>query len=186
MPCAACGRGAGRGVQHPPALTDNTSIPDKDIWGPSVWRSLHIMTEHIGALENPLIQIDQARLFEQIIGQLPRILPCPECQQHTAAYLSLHPPGPWQQLRGQELRSAVRTYLFLFHNAVRQANAQPIMLATVEECQRLYTTMPFTQTLSDNIKNNVSASVRLGHVKLDNWKRWFILFNQLKIISGIR
>jgi hypothetical protein len=69
---------------------------------------------------------------------------------------------------------------------VRQANGQQILLTTVEECQKLYIATTFTQSLTDNIKNNVSASVRLGQVKLDNWKRWFILFNQLKIISGIR
>ena len=92
----------------------------------------------------------------------------------------------WQTLTGETLRSAIRSYLFTFHNSVRTMTSQPITVNSAEECKQIYSKYVLTDATINAIKNNVSASIRLGKVKLDNWKRWFILLNQLKILAGIR
>ena len=184
MPCTACSKGS-RGVGIPTIVSDILTPPDKNIWGPAFWQSLHIFAEHIGRLENYLVQIDQARLFEQILGLLPKVIPCPECQQHSALYLQQN-ARDWQKLRNEELRAAVRTYLWKFHNTVRAQVGQPIIINSPEECQSIYASFQYSDAIANKIKDNVSSGIRLGTVKLDNWKRWFILFNQLRILSGVR
>jgi hypothetical protein len=143
---------------------------------------LHIFAEHTGTLG---IDADQARDFEVVVTMLPQILPCAECQAHSRTYLQAHPFESTKNVKpAGTLGPYVRTWLLTFHNAVRTQNDQPIEITTLEQLHALYGGKPITKEQMGTLVANANYAMRTGLIKADIWRRWYILFNRLKVILG--
>ena len=151
-------------------------------WGPILWKFLHCLAEHLGQTGSTIIDTDQAQYTETLLSTIPLILPCLECQEHAAAYLAANPVPSLVGLYGNALRDTVRLWLFLFHNAVRAQ--QGIMITTVEECQALYQDCVVKTCEYTLFVQAVGAAVKLGRIRLENWRKWFSKAERLRIISG--
>jgi len=179
MPCAACARKRGG-----PALfnEDGNATGDPTVWGPVLWQMLHIFAEHIG---DHGIDADQARDFEVVVTMLPQILPCADCQAHSRTYLQAHPFEANKNAKVPgTLAPYVQTWLLTFHNAVRTQNDQPIEITTLAELHALYAGKTVTKEQLGTLSANANYGIRTGLLKTDVWKRWYIIFNRLKVISG--
>jgi len=52
----------------------------KDTWGPILWDRIHELSLR-----------EDERAFITLIRNLPKIVPCPECREHSKRYLKAHP-----------------------------------------------------------------------------------------------
>jgi hypothetical protein len=181
MPCG-CGK-KNSGTVHFMGQA-SIDIPDPVEWGPIVWKYLHCLSEKIGHTGNPIVDNDQASYMETLINNLHLILPCPECQAHASAYIASNPPPTLKGLRGENLRSAARIWLFTFHNQVRNMKEQPILVNTVEACRELYSGCFVPKCEYTLFVQNVAYAVKQNWVKIDNWRKWYSNSEKLRIITG--
>ena len=157
---------------------------DPPEWGPILWKLLHCLAEKTGGSGNKMVDTDQANYMESILGQLPLILPCTECQAHAAEYLKQIPVPSLKGLYGIALQSTVREWLFAFHNAVRLRKEQPILVNTVEECAALYVNCSVPKCEYTSFVQSVAAAVRQGWVRIDHWRKWYSYSERMRILSG--
>jgi hypothetical protein len=154
-------------------------------WGPILWKYLHCLAEKLGTTNNKIVDTDQANYMSTLITMLPLILPCTECQGHAAAYLAANPLPVLQGLYGTTLQTTVRTWIFLFHQEVRQTKGQPTMINTVEECAALYAGCAVPKCEYTSFVQSIAAAVRQGLVKLADWKKWYSNSERLRILAGL-
>ena len=151
-------------------------------WGPILWKYLHTIAENLGVSGNKIVDTDQANYIDTLLTTLPLIIPCKECQAHTASYISSNPLPTIKGLQGVTLRVAVRDWLFYFHNSVRTMKGYPIIVHTPEECVQYTGNIPKKDYMF--FVQCVGHAVRLGYVRPDNWKKWYSNSERLRIISG--
>jgi hypothetical protein len=94
----------------------------RSLWGPATWTFLHAAAAAVSAEDAPA--------FVELLQQLPRVLPCPECKQHCLAFFERRPPA-------EEISDAASAsrYLFEFHNDVNLRTGKPAALACVVEAR---------------------------------------------------
>jgi hypothetical protein len=161
-----------------------SSAPDPEEWGPILWKYLHSLAEKIGTSGNPIVDADQANYTETLISTLHLILPCPECQEHTASYISSNPFPSLKGLTSETLRNTVRDWLFNFHNAVRTRKGQSIMISTSQACASAYTGSFIPKCEYNLFIQNVAYAVRQNWVRVDNWRKWYSNSERLRILAG--
>jgi hypothetical protein len=83
---------------------------DPVLWGPHLWRFLHIAAE--GSASSPTRTGIWNALFDAMLTGLP----CPECSTHYGAWRREHPI--FLPARGANLRVAVRELVRDLHNSV--------------------------------------------------------------------
>lgn len=180
-----CGCGKKAVVAPTPLMgKDTNEMLQPSEWGPILWKMLHCIAERMGNTGSTIIDTDQANYFETVLTMLPVIIPCQECQGHAKAYLADHPVPTLRGLYGQNLRSTAREWLFQFHQAVRVANDQPIIVPTVEECSALYQGCMMQKCEYTVLVQTVAAAVRLGWVPIEQWRKWYSNVERLRIIAG--
>ena len=151
-------------------------------WGPCFWYAMHTLAERIGTTSD-IINGDQATIFRMLIELLPKIIPCQECQRHARSYILANPiPHTWYTSKGDALRIAIRSWLFNFHTAVRLRLGQPVTIATEEACSIEFRNILINPDFITDISRYVSYAIRSGWVRFDEWKRWVVQFNRLKLL----
>lgn len=181
MPCG-CGKKTPGTIHFMGNL--NTNTPDPIYWGPILWKYLHCLTEKIGMSGNKIVDNDQTNHIETLINTLQLIIPCPECQAHTHAYISTTPFPSLKGLKDDNLRSTIRNWLFTFHNNVRVSTGKPIIINTPEECKEHYNGCAILKCDYDVLVQNGAAAVQLGWVKIEHWRKWYTTSEKLRIIIG--
>jgi len=178
MPCGCAGKRKGAATLLAEAR-DADGRPEA--WGPSLWSLLHLLAERIGTSGAPFLDTDQARDMEVVVGLLPSLLPCSDCQAHCRAYLAAHPFTP---VRAASLNPYVRTYLLDFHNAVRQSKGQSLEVTDLDGLAALYRDQPLPSCYIETFGANVLYGIRAGLVKMETWKRWASVYKRLKVLVG--
>ena len=100
------------------------------------------------------------------------------------SYISNNPLPSLKGLKGDNIRNTIRIWLFTFHNSVRVVKDQPIIVNTVEECQQYYNSCFIKRCEYDLFIQNGAYAVRLGWVKLENWRKWYTTSEKLRITIG--
>jgi len=177
--------GCGCAKRKGPGIVLDGTVGDGNptTWGPVVWAVLHIFAERTGRSGTASVDTDQARELTQLINLLPAIIPCKECQGHSRVYIATH-SFQCIALTGEALNTYVRTWLLTFHNEVRASKGQSIDVTTLDQLATLYGSETIQTCQIKTIISNVSYGIRTGIVKQDNWKRWHVHFNRLKVLTG--
>jgi hypothetical protein len=92
-----------------PAPPPELPIVDPALWGPHLWRFLHI------AAENTVPRMSRRRYWEALLTAMRTGLPCPECTEH---YVAWHTGHPFAVDRRVGLTVAARDWVRALHNAV--------------------------------------------------------------------
>lgn len=182
MPCN-CGRKRTTGTEDI-GLASPLLVQEPPEWGPTLWTYLHSLAERLGSSGSPIVDTDQATYMEVLLLLLPRILPCNECQQHAATYIQQHPPPTLKGLYGPTLRVTAREWLFAFHQDVRQRKEQPILVLTSDECAPLYQDRLLSKADYHRFIQTVTAAIRQGWIRLDEWRKWYSHSEKLRILCG--
>ena len=125
-------------------------------WGPILWKYLHTIAENLGVSGNTIVDTDQANYVDTLLTTLQLIIPCKECQAHTASYIVSNPIPTIKGLQGIKLRVAVRDWLFHFHNSVRNMKGYNIIVNTPEEC------VQYTGNISKNLTINFGGTLTVA------------------------
>jgi hypothetical protein len=152
-------------------------------WGPTLWSYLHALAERLGSSGSPLVDTDQAIYLTTLLQNLPRILPCPECQAHATQYLADHPLPTFKDLHGPALRLAARDWLFAFHQAVRLRKEQPLLFTDPADCV-VYQDRTIPKADYQRVVQTVTAAIRQGWVRMDEWRKWFAASEKLRLLCG--
>lgn len=182
MPCG-CGKKSNTGTIHFMGR-EGSQIADPEDWGPILWKYLHCLTEKLGTTGNKIVDTDQANYMENIINNLHFILPCTECQEHTASYIATHPLPSLKGLYGESLKTTVRSWLFNFHNNVRSRKNKQILVNSEEEYRTLYTNCFVPKCEYSLFVQSVAYAVRQGWVRIDHWKKWYNFSERMRVLSG--
>ena len=89
-------------------------------WGPPLWRILHTLAEHLGRHTAPLLIADERRACLQFLKAVEAVLPCEKCKKHYRAWRLKNSPEKFGI--GEELRLAVRKWLWALHSEINREN----------------------------------------------------------------
>jgi hypothetical protein len=103
-------------VRQAPPPPPELPIVDPVIWGPHLWRFLHI------AAEGTVTRANRRRFWDALLGAMRTGLPCPECTEHYTAWLAGH---PFVVDRRVGLTVAARDWVRGLHNAVNVRRGVP-------------------------------------------------------------
>ncbi len=102
-------------------------IVDPALWGPHLWRFLHIASERsVGG-------ISRKREWDALIAAMQTGLPCPECTEHYNTWVATM---PFEATEATGLRDPVRGWIQGLHNAVNLRREVPVW--TSEEVTAAY------------------------------------------------
>jgi hypothetical protein len=100
-------------------------FPNTKEWGPQLWFILHTFAEQLGKIRDPkqkLLEYEEAIHIELLLKNIYKILPCNTCKKHAKEFI-LANPIKWNKMRGDELKNAVREWLWRFHNCATTTEA---------------------------------------------------------------
>jgi hypothetical protein len=158
---------------------------DANEWGPILWRYLHCLAEKIGYTDESNVNSKyEASCIFYLLDNLYLVIPCNECQAHAREYISTYCVNKIENLRGSELRKEVRKWLFDFHTAVRLRKGQPVILSTVQECSDFYRNATISSDDYTKYIQCVAAAAREKIIKINHWRKWYNMSEQLKQILG--
>lgn len=181
MSCASCVRKKTAVAQFFSDSLAASGNPSE--WGPVFWSVLHVLADRCGRV-HPTVDRDQAIAFEFLLNALPLVLPCAECSEHARLYISSR-PFHCVGKTGEELSTYVRTWLMEFHNAVRLRQGAAVSIGTLTDLRAHYGGKGIGEQDIKVIVNNVTYGVRMGLIKMDNWKRWTAQFSKLRLLVGV-
>jgi hypothetical protein len=101
----------------PPPLLEELPIVDPALWGPHLWRFLHITSE--SSVAGP----SRKNIWDALFSAMLTGLPCPECTEHYTAWYAAHPLVLPE--RGANLRAAVQDWVRGLHNEVNVRRGVP-------------------------------------------------------------
>lgn len=178
-----CGKKNAGGTVHFMGREGN-ALTDPAEWGPILWKYLHCLAEKCGYSNNKITDADQANSFEILIGNLPLILPCTECQGHSSVYLSTFTLPTLKGLEGEALRNTIREWLYHFHNHVRNTKGQPILVPTLQDCISMYGNCFVPKCEYTAFVQSVAFAVRQGWVRIDHWRKWYSVSEKMRLLVG--
>jgi hypothetical protein len=127
------------------------NIMNKNVWGPIVWTTLHVLTVQI---KDEYFESAKKELIELIISILSN-LPCPNCSGHAIKMT--------QQYRMKTIRTKEQliTCLYSMHNDVNKRLKKPLFLK--ENVVSTYEGMDFKQVIIDyyNINKQFSYAEKM-------------------------
>lgn len=119
------------------------------VWGPPLWRILHTLAEHLGALKHPFLEADEVRYWIQLLRSIEDILPCSLCQTHYRAWRKSNPLDAFSPLRKETLRNEARRWLWSLHQHVNQRrDVAGVELAAVSPLYKNRTPRQFQEDLA--------------------------------------
>jgi hypothetical protein len=179
------GCGCGKKAAESAAVVASTIIHSMETteWGPVFWKVLHCFSIRVGFIGDRLIDTDQARSMELLIGLLGDVLPCETCQRHFKEWIGGHSLG-FVGTYGSQLRCAIELWLLNFHNAVRGRLGASIEVNTVAEYEALYKGCKIEKCEIDMLGRAAKYAIDRNIIKPSTWKRWFTEFKKLKVMLG--
>jgi hypothetical protein len=126
-------------------------------WGPPTWLFLHALVEKIDESHFPDISIP---LFN-IVSQICKNLPCPECASHATVFMNS------VKMNTIQTKENFKMMLFYFHNKVNLLKKKPTFIASsLDKYATVNLPIAFSMFVSEytkkpvNFKLMTDASVR--------------------------
>lgn len=155
-------------------------MPSNKDWGPPLWRILHGLAEYIGHQYIPMMASDEAHEIVFLLKDLEKIMPCALCRQHYQQYKKAHSIESFHNMRGYQLREAVRKWLYNLHEEVNQSREIQSNIA-LDQLAELYKSVDLKAEWAIFF-NKVKLSTEVGLVSqssLENFHRHLGLLRKL-------
>jgi hypothetical protein len=163
-------------------LIPGPAYPENKEWGPFVWSILHALAERTTRIITPLYEKDERRAWIGLIQATGPMLPCSDCRDHYATWLSAHPVTVIMTLPTGELLNWVRRWFYDLHENVNQRLGKP--------------GIPFENLTSLYGGKNISMDFKLFEmiekraiqqqgVNLKAWLEWVKQYRTLASVYGI-
>ena len=103
-------RGIPQRLLGPPAPSQPTYNAETTVWGPMLWKVLHTLAEFN----------TDAALWNELITQLTKDIPCVICRTHFTAYIQSQPITSFDTV-------TLINWFFTLHNTVNQRTNKPVV-----------------------------------------------------------
>jgi len=145
-------------LESTPKLTQN------GIWGPLLWRILHIIAEQVGKPKHKLIQTDEVQKWIQWMRSVENTMPCALCRGHYKEWLVKHPLSELSLLRGQAFREGARKYVWQLHENVNTGRNISSGIS-LDQCAELYSSCETLQETIDKFSKYIQEQISSGRFK---------------------
>ena len=98
------------------------TLLSKEYWGPHLWVILHTLAEKSGGFKTLLQDNDEGHAWVGLVRCLVDIMPCAKCVGHYKKFCLKHTMSMINNLRGQQRKEWLRTFLHELHNEVNKEN----------------------------------------------------------------
>jgi hypothetical protein len=125
-----------------------------EIWGPRLWRLLHLMAD----LSD---RTDIYPLWNSFLRLTAVTLPCQKCQKHMGEYWTRHTfmPKGWNRLTAPQVRQDIRAKLHAFHNTVNDHLGKPdVPLPSLPPAEKRGQMVADAQSLFEGLKAEWGAA----------------------------
>ncbi len=155
-------------------------MPSNKDWGHPLWQLLHGLAEYIGNQYIPMMAADEAHEIVFILKDIEKIMPCALCRAHYQTYRKTHSIDVFQQMRGYQLREAVRKWLYNLHEEVNTSREIQSNI-TLEMLPELYKSVDIKAQWGDFFQK-IKLSTEVGLVSqrtLENFHRHLGILRKL-------
>jgi hypothetical protein len=159
------------------------TYPEATVWGPLVWKALHGAAERVGSTSFALYQSDERRLWISLLKALGKMIPCPTCKEHYAAYTKENPfEEQMKTLPYYDLNNWIRTYLWDLHNWVNQSNKKDEF--PFEELSILYNKTNLRETLKE-LRKPIELAIQLSGNQILAFQEFSKHYTMLLSLYGV-
>ena len=145
-------------------VSTSTKLTQNGIWGPLLWRILHILAEQVGKPKHPITQTDEVQKWIQFMKSVEATMPCALCRGHYKEWISKHPLNELALLRGQAFREATRKYVWQLHENVN-TDRNISSGISLEACKELYGSCDTLQSTIDKFAQFIQEIISSGKFK---------------------
>ncbi len=164
------------------AETPQVTTSQNAIWGPLLWKILHIIVEQLGKPKAKITQEDEVRKWIQMMKSVEHAMPCALCRGHYKEYLSRHPLNNLLPLRGIEFRNAARRYVWQLHENVNTSKNLSSGIS-LETCEQMYGSCEALQENLDAFSSFVQTIISSGRFKGEGLKEFRIQLTYVRKLA---
>jgi hypothetical protein len=159
------------------------STPSQNaIWGPPLWKVLHILAEQTGKSKLKVIQEDEVRRWIQMMRAVEHVMPCALCRGHYKEWLVKHSLNNLLALRGQAFREGARKYVWQLHENVNTSKNISSGIS-LSDCEAMYTSFETLQEALDKFSAYVQTQISAGRFKGEPLKEFRIQVTYLRKLT---
>ena len=151
--------------------------PDTNVWGPCLWRILHMFVERTGKRGDDKNALEEKRCWTNLLNSLRTGIPCPLCRKHFIEYITKHKFESILALKGDARRDAMRKWFWDFHNTVR-ANKQQACDIELDRVAEMYAAYP-----ADIF--NYDKRVLIEQIRRGMFQRWLSREDMLRVSRAV-
>jgi hypothetical protein len=107
-------------------------------WGPNAWKLLHGIAECVGSNKSISMVKDEKNEIRLTLRNFGSLLPCKTCQAHYREWLQKNPPEEFLKEFGNDLRDAMRTWVWKLHEDVNRRREVVSLIPCSESLSELY------------------------------------------------
>jgi hypothetical protein len=144
---------------------EKINLDSKRQWGPILWSLLHGLAEKIGTTIS-VVNFNEVSTWRNFLETIEFLLPCEQCRSHAALWIRAHPLTPLNNLRSDQLKYWVKTWLWSFHSDVNHRLQKPTV--AFETLSELYRNVAIASQfrLFEAIEKHIFSET---NPNLDNW-----------------
>ncbi len=164
-------------------LQEIVATPSQNaIWGPPLWRVLHILAEQTGKSKLKVVQEDEVRRWIQMMRAVEHVMPCALCRGHYKEWITRYSLNGLLALRGAAFREEARKYVWQLHENVNTGKqiSSGISLA---DCEKLYSSPATLQEALDKFSAYVQTQISAGRFKGEPLKEFRIQVTYLRKLT---
>ena len=158
------------------------SLLSREVWGPEMWKMLHIFADKSGSLTDKILENDETRLWISLIRNLNVIMPCQMCSQHYKAWIKRFDLNDLISIRGFTLNSWLTEFFWNLHNDVNSRSNKSVF--NKEDLKKYGDKSEFASSL-DLIKRMVAKGIEQGSLEMIATKNVLINIEKLRKLYGL-
>lgn len=154
--------------------------PENAEWGPLFWTLLHGLAEYAGK-QPPLLQMDELRLWQNLLKSLQPTIPCDICRGHYAERLATSDVDKLLSISYPTFRDWIRQHLWKLHNEINEGNDRPIF--PFEELSVKYKSIDITK-MWRQLEPVMKKAISLNGITLIPWRKFLGYVRGLQGLYG--
>ena len=164
-------------------LQEIVATPSQNaIWGPPLWRLLHILAEQTGKSKLKVVQEDEVRRWIQMMRAVEHVMPCALCRGHYKEWITRHSLNGLLTLRGVAFREEARKYLWQLHENVNTGKQMSSGIS-LADCEKMYSSAEGLQEALDKFSAYVQTQITAGRFKGEALKEFRIQVTYLRKLT---
>ena len=145
------------------------NYPETTHWGPHLWTLLHGLAEQSYKLTSPEHSKYAKQQWVYLFDDLPKIIPCPDCQDHATQWIKAHPVSAIKNVEDKDVYGWLVLWIYEFHEAVNLRLGKPSF--PLENVRPTFGSVGIRKHLND-LKIHIENAVKINGAGMLAWKKW--------------